>query len=120
MVDIVFSLLNLSILVILAIYVFKNFFFRSIKTKIDQDINYIDSLSEEINNTKSQYTQELELIEKQNELSKNLTLKIDLWKKRVDEEKITQEQEFKRNNAIMQQSANAAASNLHLKIEKKK
>ncbi len=78
-IDIIFSFINLAVLIALGVYVFIRYVRPSISQEIDAEMQGIDQLkTERVHLIEKQHILEQEIVD-QEKLCKELTLKINLW-----------------------------------------
>jgi hypothetical protein len=91
MVDFIFTLINLAILGVLCIYVFKRFFMPYVRDGVEQDNRYLQSLHQERQELIVTQEETSRSITEQEALCKTLKLRVDQWKGSIEAQKAEQE-----------------------------
>lgn len=95
MIDLIFKIINLVIVIILAIYIFKRFFLSYLKHSIEAEHLYLQSLNQELHDLSQSHIKLNKELIHQDDYCLNLKMKIDIWRNSVNEknEQLIQQQE---------------------------
>lgn len=101
MVDVIFNILKFVLVIVSIIYFFKRFFISSIKKDIKDKNEYLHSLQQEKVSLFIHRQQVEKEIELQEETSKNLLLKANVWKKGFEEKVAAENKDYDMQKVVI-------------------